>query len=328
MTISIYLDIFIPMDMQPDFDLLLSIKALADETRLRLLHIANRFELNVNEIVETMAMGQSRISRHLKILAHAGLITARRDGLWTFYSASGEGQSGEFVTAVLQFLSNGSPFFEDLERARRVIEERGRETRRFFDSIAGSWREMKREIVGDAGLDAAIERLLPGCGSAADLGCGSGDLLPVLIKKAGYVIGVDSSSRMLEEASEKYRTLNSTATIDLRLGELEHLPLRDAEVDCVLINMALHHLADPGKSLAEAARVLKSGGMLLVVDLSAHNDETMRTRFGDRWLGFEPAELKMMIQEQGLRVAANDSISLKKNLKALLILAKKQDKKV
>lgn len=315
------------MNGSSDFNLLSGIKALADDTRLRLLHITRRFELNVNEIVETLAMGQSRISRHLKILADAGLVTARRDGLWTFYSASENGQAGEFATALLRFSNNGSPFSEDLVQARRVIEERGRETRRFFDSIAGNWQEMKREIVGDAALDAAIEKILPVCESAADLGCGPGDLLPVLIQKAGHVIGVDSSTRMLEEASAKYRTLNSTTMIDLRLGELEHLPLRDEEVDCILINMALHHLAAPEKCLAEAARVLKSGGTLLIVDLAAHNDETLRTRFGDRWLGFDPEDLKVKIQDQGLQIAADDSIPLKRNLHAILILAKKKDKK-
>lgn len=321
MTLSIYLDILNNMKDLAAADSLRCLKALADETRLRLFQIAQAFELNVNEIVETMGMGQSRISRHLKILSEAGLLTARRDGMWTFYRASTEGAAARFAAAIGD--RERGVFARDLARARRIQDDRNRESRRFFDAVAGDWREMKRALIGEATLDPFILRHVPRCAVAADLGCGSGDLLPVLRKKAGRVIGVDRAPRMLEEARRRYVADSRRGTLELRQGELERLPLRDGEVDCAVICLALHHLPDPSRGLAEAARILKPGGSLIVVEWSAHRDETLRSRFQDRWLGFEPATLEKWLTDSGLTVQTKTTLPLPKGLKILLFRGRK-----
>jgi len=295
-------------------------RALADETRLRLLLILYRIELNVNEIVETMAMGQSRISRHLKILADAGLLRARRDGLWIFYRTQASGEAADFMNAMVPFLSEREPFASDRQRAETIQADRDRQRQRFFDSVAGNWGAMKREIEGQADLDRLIADRLAGQRIVADLGCGDGGLIRLLLEKVERVIGVDSSARMLDEARRRLADARAEA-IEFRLGELEHLPMRDGEVDGAVINMALHHLLDPLRGVIEAARVIRPGGMLIVVDLKAHHDETMRTLHRDRHLGFSPPAVAEMIRRTGLNPAPPQKIPLQKGHSAFLICA-------
>lgn len=296
------------MKAAPEAGPLPALKALADETRLRLFQLLRTHELNVNEIVEVLGMGQSRISRHLKILAEAGLLAARRDGMWTFYRASAGPEALRFAAAVGD--PESGPFARDLARARRIREERARESRRFFDTVAGDWREMKRSLIGDADLDAFILKHIPRCAVAADLGCGSGEQLPILLKKAGRVIGVDRAPRMLEEARRRNLAESRRGVLELRLGELEKLPFRDGEADCALICLALHHLPEPAAGIAEAARILKPGGTLVVVEWTSHSDESLRSRFQDRWLGFEPALLERWLKDAGLTIREKSNLAL------------------
>jgi len=196
-------------------------KAVSDETRLRLVHLSQHYELNVNEIVAIMGMGQSRISRHLKILTDTQLLTSRRDGLWTFYSSVNEGSGFRFVQSVKYLFEQDPVYREDLERAGRILEDRSRETVRFFDAIAEDWEKLKREIIGDIDMNGLIARAVPESDTIVDLGCGTGDLLPMLLGKSRQVIGVDRSPRMLESARRQFA--GNGRDIEFRLGELEHL---------------------------------------------------------------------------------------------------------
>ncbi|HLP57699.1 MAG TPA: metalloregulator ArsR/SmtB family transcription factor [Candidatus Deferrimicrobium sp.] len=296
-------------------------KALSDDTRLRLLHIFTHYELNVNEIVEIMGMGQSRISRHLKILADTQLLTYRRDGLWTFYTAAVQGEGHRFINTVKYLFDNDPVFEQDLEKVKKILEERSKETVRFFDSIAEDWEKLKREIIGDVDLNGLILGNIPVSGTIVDLGCGTGDLLSFLKEKADRVIGVEKAPRMLEEARRRFA--DRKKNIDLRIGELEHLPLREGEADLAVINMVLHHLPDPPKALQEAHRVLKKGNLFIIVDLLTHTQENMRERYGDRWLGFSESEMKKWLQNSGFSIKSMADFDLKKGLKGFLIQAVK-----
>jgi len=270
-------------------------KALADETRCRLIRLLMDFELNVGEIVQIMSMGQSRVSRHLKILVDSGLAASRRDGLWTFYAAVPSGRGRLFLDGAAPFFDDGAAE-KDLETARRLVSERSLLSRRFFDEAAPVWQDMSREILGDFDLAARVKTLLPACATAADLGCGSGALLSALAAKAKTVIGVDYSPRMLEAARERFA---GDGRVSLRIGELEHLPLRDGEANCVLLSMALHHLSAPGDALAEALRALADGGRILVADFDRHENEDLRRRHGDRRLGFTSDEMRAFMEQAG-----------------------------
>lgn len=304
------------------------LKALADETRLRLALVLQRYELSVNELVTLLGMGQSRVSRHLKILTEAGLLRARRDGLWVFYSAPETGPGRAFLDGVLAFARDEGR--ADLDMAARIIEERALKTRQFFNSIAEDWDELNREVLGDFHLPDAVRDAVPAdCGIAVDLGCGTGEVLEQLRGVSREVIGVDGSPRMLELARRRFgRAAGSEdagdgAGVSLRIGELDHLPLRDGEADFACINLVLHHLSHPDAAIREIARVLRSGGLVLVTDFDRHQDETMRNVYGDRWLGFTREELTAALEAAGFAPVEYRRYEVKMGLALHLVLARK-----
>lgn len=294
-------------------------KALADETRLRLLNILNQHELNVNEIVEIMQMGQSRISRHLKILADSSLVTFRRDGLWVFYSVARDGAGRRLVDSI-EFLFSSDPFFtEDIHRAHDVIAERARHSVRFFDSVATDWTRMRRELLGNFDLSAEIVRRISSQGVIVDLGCGSGELLPLLAKCGCHVIGVDRSMKMLEEARKQFERQH--LAIDLRIGELEHLPLREHEADTVILNMVLHHLHSPLVCLREVYRVLNERGTVIIAEFLDHQNEELRRRYHDRWLGFSQEDITGWLSECNFTIRENHCFALERGLEICIYTA-------
>jgi ubiquinone/menaquinone biosynthesis C-methylase UbiE len=297
-------------------------KALADETRLRLVHLSLHYELNVNEIVAILGMGQSRISRHLKILTDSQLLTFRRDGLWTFYSAASEGEGFNFIQSIKYLFGTNTIFTEDLAEANRVLEKRRLEETRFFDSIAEDWEKLKKEIIGEVNLNSMILEAVPFSNTIVDMGCGTGDLLAPLREKSKQVIGVDKSPKMLTEAKRRFS--NDGKNVDLRIGDLEHLPLGNGEADLAVINMVLHHVLNPLKTFQEAFRVLKKGNTFIIVDLLHHHVERMRERYGDRWLGFSITDIKKWLEKSGFSTGNVDYFELKKGLRGFILQSQKQ----
>lgn len=311
----------------PAMKLLAQTKALADETRLRLLGVLARYELNVGEIVQVMDMGQSRISRHLKILVDAGFVTYQRNGLWAFYSAQDKHTAPPLLQAVLDELCEFPEHQRDLDKAEQVLLDRRQSTTRFFDEVAADWIKMSRDIVGDFDLNQTILSHLAHTGVAnqsgvvADLGCGPGLMLGLLADQAQHTIGVDNSPRMLEAAA---RLLPDSTAISLRLGDLEHLPLRDAEADAAIMSLVLHHLAAPQAGLAEMGRILRPGGQAVVVDFVSHNNESMRTLYGDRWLGFSSSDLDVWLNRAGFNAIACQQIPVNLGLNLLILTATRE----
>ncbi len=301
-------------------------KALSDETRLRLLHILLHYELSVNELVSILRMGQSRVSRHLKILSEAGLLTFRRDGLWVFYMAPDKGCGKDFLTAVIPFMDADDTMRADLDEAARLIEDRAQKTRQFFNAIAEDWDELNHEVLGSFDLAAEVGAALPeDCPLAVDLGCGTGTVLEKMLEHAAGVIGVDGSPRMLELCKRRFapEQLRDGGPISLRIGELDHLPLSDGEAAFASINLVLHHLSSPVAALREIRRILRAGGQTLVTDFDKHGDEGMRTAYGDRWLGFSEEQMTAMLAEAGLTVRAVRREPVSRGLSLLMVLAEK-----
>ena len=287
-------------------------KALADITRLRLVNILLHYELSVNEIVSILEMGQSRVSRHLKILTDAGFLECRRDGIWAFYFIIKTGPGRKFIDSIKYLFDQESLLREDILHAEHIIQDRKLETIRFFNEIAFKWDLLKKEILGSFNLNDTILKEISECDVAVDLGCGTGELMETLKTAANVVIGVDSSLNMLEMARERLDTGGDE--FDLRLGELEHLPLKNGEADCAVISMVLHHLSKPGTVIAEICRVLKKNGTLVVVDYDKHEDENMRKIYGDRWLGFSKDEVENILTAHGLRIDRIQSFNIQKQL--------------
>ena len=276
-------------------------KALADETRLRLLRILLHHELSVNELVSILKMGQSRISRHLRVLSDAGLTTFRRAGLWVFYQANQDADVQKFQKPLAPYLDRIPEAPEDTVETNRILEEKNAKTQHFFNSVAENWDNLNKKILGSYDLPKTVCEAIPDiCGLAVDLGCGTGAVLLRMLSRARNVVGVDGSQAMLDICHRRFEELPEAATrISLRIGSLEHLPLRDQEADFASINLVLHHLEVPSEALAEARRILNSRGRLFISDFLHHNDESMRVTYGDRWLGFEEGKLAIMLHNAG-----------------------------
>ncbi|MBW2180376.1 MAG: metalloregulator ArsR/SmtB family transcription factor, partial [Deltaproteobacteria bacterium] len=296
-------------------------KASSYKTRLRIFNILTDHELNVNEIVEVMAMGQSRISRHLKILTESGLLALRQDGLWSFYTAKNDDITKQFAVSIKQSSKSDNELSEDLIRTKQVLKDRQSKTKRFFNQIAGDWDRLKKDILGGIDLTDLILNKVPSCKVTADLGCGTGELLSPLKEKADVVIGVDSSPKMLDVARKRLKGIQEG--IELRLGEMEHLPLRDGELDLAVVNMVLHHVPAPAIGIEEVHRVLKSSGIFILVDFDTHSNEALRKIYGDRWLGFKKREMQRWLTTAGFKTIESAQIKLQKKLKLHMIVSQK-----
>lgn len=302
---------------------LLKFKALAHQTRLRLLAILSRYELSVNEIAGSLEICQSGVSRHLKILAEAGLLKARRDGLQVYYKAPEEGAEARFLRAVNPFFPDSSLARADQERAASAVEERASRARQFFNEMAGKWDELNHEVLGDFDLPALVASMSPpGCAVAVDIGCGTGMVLATLCKIARLAIGVDGSSAMLERSRARLGREIESGAVSLRIGELSHLPLADHEANYACINLVLHHLPEPGEAFKEIRRILAPDGICFVADFLKHNDEIMRERYHDHWLGFSRGELEEFLSRSGYRLVTYTERRVGRKLALALLTAR------
>jgi ArsR family transcriptional regulator len=213
----------------------------------------------------------------------------------------------------------------DLNRAEAAVRERVQATRRFFDAVAGHWRDLSREVLGELDLPGEIARRVPDGAAVADLGCGPGELLERLLARACLVIGVDNSPRMLELAGTRLngKALNGRAPehladVSLRLGDLTHLPLREGEAQACVFSMVLHHLPDPVAALAEARRVLCPGGRLIIADFDRHENEAMRVQYGDARLGLDQQLLRTWLEEAGFEPGPLELYPVNQGLVVLL----------
>ncbi|MEE2658184.1 MAG: metalloregulator ArsR/SmtB family transcription factor [Candidatus Latescibacterota bacterium] len=278
-------------------------KALSDETRLRLVRLLAHGPLNVNEILSIMRMGQSRISRHLRILADAELASRRREGTWIYYQSSLDSDS-DLVTHTLELLGQHEreiPHFEeDIQGLEAALESRRRQTRSFFDSVTAPHAVVPGDIDGTFYREVALGLLPERSDTVVDLGTGSGLMVPGLLERADQVIAIDSSSSMLDLACKTAGT--GAARCDFRLGDLEHLPVADGEAESVVACMVLHHVSDPASALSEAYRALRPGGEIAIVDLDQHESEIMRGELGDLWLGFRPTEMRRWLCKTGFGI--------------------------
>ncbi|HIJ81408.1 MAG TPA: metalloregulator ArsR/SmtB family transcription factor [Desulfuromonadales bacterium] len=276
-----------------------TLKALADHSRLRLVGILLSGEFTVQELTRIMGMGQSRISRHLKILAEAGVLLVKRQGTWSYYRIGSDSSFFSSIRPVFeQQLTAIAERQQDLAAVAGVLEERRKRSQEFFDRHARQWDDLARTLLPVPEYRSRLLALVPtGC-AVLEIGVGTGGLLTELADRACKVIGVDHSPAMLEEARRRLAESN-VCNVELRLGDMTHLPLPDASTACVVANMVLHHAADPAAVLSEIRRVLEPGGSLQIADLARHERETAREQLADQWLGFDEVELSGWLKAAG-----------------------------
>ncbi len=273
--------------------------ALADPIRVRLLLALERQALTVRELQTALQLPQSTVSRHLRILADHGLVVTRSEGTSNWYRMPGrELEPGvrRLWQTVREEVAATPAARQDAERLRLVLAERHRTSQRFFESEAGQWDRLRRELFGDRPVLGGLLGLLDEEWVVGDLGCGTGQVAADLAPFVRRVIGVDESPAMLRAARQRFRDLPG---VELRSGRLEALPVSDGELDAALLILVLHHLAEPVRALAEARRGLRKGGRLLVVDMAPHARDEYRETMGHQWLGFGVPELRGWLEETG-----------------------------
>ena len=271
-------------------------KALADPCRLRLAAVLLRGEFTVQELTRIMGMGQSRISRHLRILTEAGVLSVKRQGTWSYYRAGEENAFFGAIRPVFERELEQLPgHHDDLTALAAVLEERRRKSLEFFDRHARQWDTLARTLLPIPDYLERLLALVPAVATLLEIGVGTGALLPDLAARASE----DHSPAMLDEARRRLAAAGQQG-IELRLGEMTHLPLMDRGAGCVVANMVLHHAADPLGVLREMVRVLEPGGSVILADLARHEREWAREQLADQWLGFEEGELRAWLGNAGL----------------------------
>lgn len=274
--------------------ILKSLKLLAEPSRVRIVLLLEKEELSVAELQEILGMGQSTISTYLSQLKQAALVEDRRTGKNILYSLK-PGAPKELL-AVLRHAEIPEST-DDSEALKLVLAQRQDKMRTYFDELAGKFGRQYVPGRSWQGLAETLLMLMPPL-VIADLGAGEGTVSQLLARRAKHVIAIDNSEKMVEYGSNLARN-NVVENLEYRLGDLESLPIGDAEVDVALFSQSLHHAQHPGTALAEAHRVLKPGGRVLVLDLLKHHFEEARAMYADLHLGFTKVDLQRLLKEAG-----------------------------
>lgn len=274
------------------------LSTLADSTRSRLLLVLERHELTVSELCVILQLPQSTISRHLKVLGDDGWVTSRADGTSRYYrmlETPGE-WAGRLWEVVRDDVNRSPTAIQDREREEAVLTDRRRRSREYFSSVAGRWHEVRQELFGhQVDLQLALAMLDPHA-TVGDLGCGTGHLSGLLAPHVARVVAVDASAEMLLAARER---LAAYPNVEVRLSDLERLPIESDSLDIALLSLVLHYIAEPARVLAEAWRALKPGGRVIVLDMTPHDREDLRQAMGHVWTGFPEQQVRAWLGEAG-----------------------------
>ena len=276
--------------MQP---LLTALRAVAEPTRLRLLALSALGELTVGEMVQILGQSQPRVSRHLKLLAEAGLLYRFREGSRIYHRLVQEGPGAEVARHLIAMLPEDDPGLAlDLERLAGVKAERARAAAAYFRTNAARWNELRSLYVDEREVERVLAGFLPARGirDLLDVGTGTGRMLELFGPRVTHAQGIDLSREMLAVARANLERAGLKNCV-VRQADMFQLPFRGASFDAVTIHQVLHYVDNPGPAIAEAARVLCPGGQMLVADFAPHDLESLRSEHEHRRLGFGDSEV-------------------------------------
>ena len=277
---------------------LTQLNTLADPTRVRLLLLLEENELAVGEMCAITQLPQSTVSRHLRVLGSEGWVASRADGTSRHYRlASSVGDWERRLWAVVrEDIAVSQAADQDRTRAAAILLDRQRRSRAYFSGVAEEWDKVRTELFG-ASLDRSIAlSLLDERAVIGDLGCAAGQLSAALAPYVRQVIAVDTLPEMLAAARER---LEPFANVEVRQGELERLPLTDATLDVAILSLVLHYVADPAPALAEAYRVLRPGGRIVVLEMLPHDRQDLQQAMGHFWPGFSTEQMRTWLGAAG-----------------------------
>ncbi|MBC8038631.1 MAG: metalloregulator ArsR/SmtB family transcription factor [Rhizobiales bacterium] len=289
-------------------ELLAGLRAAAEATRVRILFALSQGEFNVSELTQILGQSQPRVSRHLKLMTEAGLISRHKEGNWVLFRIRDEGAGGALARAIVDLKpGTDAELARDQARLADVRSRRAKTASEYFRANAARWEELRSLHVREEDVEQAMLRL---AGPApvelhADLGTGTGSVLRYFAALASQSIGIDQSLDMLAMARVNLEKAG-LGNVQVRQGDIYALPFANAFADFITIHQVLHYLDDPGRALIEAARILQPGGRLLVADFAPHELEQLRDNHAHRRLGVAAEHMAAWLQRAGMRLIQHD----------------------
>ena len=282
--------------------LLAALRAVAEPTRLRLIVLCAKGELTVSELTQILGQSQPRVSRHLKLLCEAGLLDRFREGSWVFYRLRQSGPSGALARQLVSACDDADPTIGlDLQRLNAIKRQRADLASAYFRENADRWHSIRSLYIDEREVEAALVEIIAAADprDLLDIGTGTGRMLEILAPRVEHALGIDQSREMLSVARvnlERAGLENGS----VRLGDMYQLALPDASFDAVVIHQVLHYADRPADAIAEAGRVLRPNGILVLVDFAPHALEFLREEHAHRRLGFADAEVAEWCRAAGL----------------------------
>lgn len=285
--------------------ILAGLKATAESTRLRLLALFTRAELTVTEVTQILRQSQPRVSRHLKLMCEAGLIERIKEGSWVFYRLAEAGPAREIAQKLAELLPwNDTVLKRDLERLESVRKQRQDAAQEYFALNATQWDRLRALHIPEEQVEGAVLDLIGTSQVPAylDLGTGTGRILELVSPRATRAVGIDLNGEMLSLARARIERA-ALPHVQVRRGDLFQLPYAERSFDLITLHQVLHYLEDPSSAVVEAARVLKPGGKLVIVDFAPHALEFLRDEHQHRRLGFADKEVSQWCKASGLSLS-------------------------
>ncbi|NMD08666.1 MAG: metalloregulator ArsR/SmtB family transcription factor [Phyllobacteriaceae bacterium] len=274
-------------------ELLAGLKAIAETTRIRILFVLSHGELNVSELTYVLGQSQPRVSRHLKLMAEAGLLSRNKEGNWVLFRLRGEGVGGALARSLVDMLPGKDAVLSgDLARLEEVRRQREERAQAYFSANAAHWSNLRSLHVDEANVEQAMLQLVGAqdIGTLVDLGTGTGRVLELFGGVVRDLHGIDASREMLAIARANIEK-HGFRRAELRQSDIYALPLADGMADLVTIHQVLHFLDEPQRALLEARRILRPGGKLLIVDFAPHELEELREEHAHRRLGISAEQM-------------------------------------
>jgi ubiquinone/menaquinone biosynthesis C-methylase UbiE len=293
-----------------DLKLAALFQALADPTRLRILALLRSMELSVGELAQVLGQSQPRVSRHVRILSDSGLVGRRKEGSWVYLQLADPARAKPLFDLYDGWASDEADIFEsDVARLEAVRADRAEAARRYFEAHAATWDSVRSLHVADSEVERAISDLLADrpLGALLDIGTGTGRMLELFASQADSAIGIDRSSEMLRLARVKLEAAGVEGA-SLRQGDMYALPLSERSADSIILHQVLHYAQQPGAAIAEAARVLRPGGLLLVIDFAQHDREELREKDAHLRLGFADDAIRGWFSAAGLELERTERL--------------------
>jgi ubiquinone/menaquinone biosynthesis C-methylase UbiE len=282
--------------------LLAALRAAGEGTRLRVLGLLGHGELTVSELTQILGQSQPRVSRHLKLLDEAGLVSRFQEGTWAFYRLCDEGTEGELASVIVERIPDGdAQHARDLERLEEIRKTRLDIANAYFSKNAEDWADVRKLHVDEEQVEAALLRAVASLEikNLVDVGTGTGRILEIFAAHIEKGIGIDISQDMLSVARSALAN-KSLSHCQARLGDMYNIPVASGSQDAVVIHQVLHYAIQPDIATREAARILRPGGVLLIVDFAPHDLEELRHDHAHRRLGFGDEEVVGWARTAGL----------------------------